>query len=71
MVAVSASPKVQALIDAKDLELGEELGEGEFGSVLKGKWKNHDGKLLDVSRVLCSVENFSVLQYCELIYFKL
>lgn len=53
VVAMSASSKVQALIDVKDLTLGEELGEGEFGSVLKGKWKNHDGKLLDVSRVLC------------------
>ena len=42
-------PPVQALIDVKDLMLGDELGEGEFGSVLKGTWKSHDGKVLDVS----------------------
>ena len=42
-------PPPQALIDAKDLTLGEELGEGEFGSVLKGTWKSSDGKIIDVS----------------------
>lgn len=46
--AAAVSPKVQALIDPKDLTLGDELGEGEFGSVLKGTWKNHEGKLLEV-----------------------
>ena len=54
--ATPTSPKVQALIDVKDLSLGDELGEGEFGSVLKGTWKSHSGKLLDVSREFCSVE---------------
>lgn len=48
--ATPSSPKVQALIDVKDLTLGDELGEGEFGSVLKGTWKSHNGKLFDVSR---------------------
>ena len=42
-------PPAQALIDVKDLTLGEELGEGEFGSVLKGTWKSSDGKIIDVS----------------------
>ena len=51
-LAGPSPPPVQALIDVKDLTLGDELGEGEFGSVLKGTWKSHDGKVLDVSSSL-------------------
>ena len=31
------------------LTLGEELGQGEFGSVLRGTYRGQDGKLLDVA----------------------
>jgi hypothetical protein len=27
------------MIDAKEIELKEELGTGEFGSVMRGEWK--------------------------------
>jgi len=47
--ASSGFPQVQALIDVKDIKLGEELGEGEFGSVLRGTWQSPEGESLAVS----------------------
>jgi len=49
----SGFPQVQALIDVKDIKLGEELGEGEFGSVLRGTWRSPEGETLAVSHVHC------------------
>ena len=34
----------QTLITRESLELGAELGQGEFGSVLKGVWTDPEGK---------------------------
>lgn len=34
----------QTLITGQSLELGAELGQGEFGSVLKGLWTDPKGK---------------------------
>lgn len=34
----------QTLIMRQSLELGAELGQGEFGSVLKGVWTDPKGK---------------------------
>ena len=54
-LAVTAGPTVpvkspqtaktaqQTLINRDSLELGPELGQGEFGSVLKGIWRNPKG----------------------------
>ena len=34
----------QTVIPREALDLGKELGVGEFGSVLKGVWSNPDGE---------------------------
>ena len=36
--------KPQTIISKNELELGAELGQGEFGSVLRGVWRNTSGK---------------------------
>ena len=43
----------QTLIMRQSLELGAELGQGEFGSVLKGVWTDPKGK-----KVWCCVLSF-------------
>ena len=53
--APSGFPQVQALIGVKDIKLGEELGEGEFGSVLRGTWQSPEGESLPVSHLTCTV----------------
>jgi len=40
----------QTLITRQSLELGAELGQGEFGSVLKGVWTDPKG-----NKVTCSI----------------
>ncbi|KAI8510373.1 Tyrosine-protein kinase htk16 [Branchiostoma belcheri] len=41
--------KTQKLIPRESLQLGRELGQGEFGSVLMGVWTNPDGREIPVA----------------------
>ncbi|XP_031568891.1 tyrosine-protein kinase HTK16-like [Actinia tenebrosa] len=45
----SPMPTQHTLINREDLELGSELGQGEFGSVLRGVWKDPKGKKTPVA----------------------
>ena len=42
----------QTVIQRDSLELGQELGVGEFGSVLKGVWTNPAGEKVNTSCLL-------------------
>lgn len=44
------------LINRQDLELGSELGQGEFGSVLRGVWKDPRG-----NKVKCPVLSLNTI----------
>lgn len=41
-------PSQQTLITRESLELGAELGQGEFGSVLKGVWTDPKGNKVTI-----------------------
>lgn len=45
----SASDATPLMINTKDLELGAELGAGEFGAVLRGVWTRPDGAKVNVA----------------------
>ena len=66
----SGNPKQfgQTLITRESLELGPELGQGEFGSVLKGIWTDPKGdkvslECLSHDKTFCNIDN-NINCYC-------
>ena len=46
-------PYQMVAIKADALSLGDELGQGEFGSVLRGEYRTPDGKIVSGSSCVC------------------
>ena len=47
----------QTVIPREALDLGKELGVGEFGSVLKGVWSNPNGQKVLTSLLIIKIQN--------------
>lgn len=50
----------QTVIPREALDLGKELGVGEFGSVLKGVWSNPDGEKVLTSLLIIKIQNVQI-----------
>lgn len=67
-------PSQQTLITRESLELGAELGQGEFGSVLKGVWTDPKGNKVTIlihngpnQTIIGSVPSIQVMRIEEII----
>ena len=59
--SVRQDPYSMVYIQEKALSLGSELGQGEFGSVLRGTYKTPEGRLVRTLSLSLSLFHFFVL----------